>query len=862
MKNTIFKSRETRMDISAALPRAEHGETADDVTAEWQGPVRCVNLRPGADGGRLVPVDDLVAVTSVGEGSEPMLSWHHPMRGECLLLRNGNSLAVAMGLDGLPEGVECCGLGVLESKALCAIAEGDGRRVVVMTARRVYYVRADEESGGWVVEDARPTFPAVTLMASSYSTISAEVGERVLKGSYNAQSRRLEKVDRDGLRDDVCGAIEEISCVARAAGRCVDPLLMRYRLKDETGQTLFVSPVVMVGTDRGWQWSGEMSCGVTSAGSGLKREGFTVEGESYVAQLRLPSITDESLARRVKVLEVEAAGGLHCADVAGIVWNRLDASGGRLRFHAPGAGATMATDTAKLRELVVGTLARFEEMKETVACVSEPFSSEMSGRTIDVDIPGKGLSAEECNARMRRELKKPAKSRGMTEMLLSGCGMTAAAFTAGTAACNGDTTVWGNVTVLPFEGWGAGHYATATRADKSWTGTLSVERSVGRATCNSADYDHAPAQLSPLIVWPGEDGGTLTLKVKSGGGTAVERLELRAIPGSGVSVWLSATMKPLMLDYESGNAFTVGASTVKPVVMPGTIAGASAGRCLEPCGFTTAPGGLIAGITVATALSSAWDFSRDRFYVLGDGGIHLCVTNARHEPVALQLIDRRSVKSGAHIAVGTADRGVAAIASGEALTVRGSKTTDLPGKIPAEACGIGWDGEDVWILLADGKVQVRPGGALDHFYIRDNEAVASALSCGDGRLHLIDRDGFLHDSRHRGSSDKEVEWCCRVEMGNHVTDHTRGTIGAVLSITAIGIAMVASAVRARLTATTDGGAAPLALARLLLSVMISGTMKEALFLPVRGERRHWFQIGLKGRVSADMRLSGMSVHMR
>ena len=84
----------------------------------------------------------------------------------------------------------------------------------------------------------------------------------------------------------------------------------------------------------------------------------------------------------------------------------------------------------------------------------------------------------------------------------------------------------------------------------------------------------------------------------------------------------------------------------------------------------------------------------------------------------------------------------------------------------------------------------------------------------------------------------------------------------MLRITAIGLAMVASAVKARLTATTDGGAASIALVRLLLSAMISGPMRESLFLPVNSGRRHWFTIGLKGVVSPDMRLSGVSLHLK
>ena len=71
------------------------------------------------------------------------------------------------------------------------------------------------------------------------------------------------------------------------------------------------------------------------------------------------------------------------------------------------------------------------------------------------------------------------------------------------------------------------------------------------------------------------------------------------------------------------------------------------------------------------------------------------------------------------IASGTADRGVAAIAGGCAVNVKGSKVTDFPGITPATARGIGWAGGDLWIMLDGGKAQVRPSEAPDHFYLRD-----------------------------------------------------------------------------------------------------------------------------------------------
>lgn len=861
MKNTFGKTDGRRLDVAAALPHTAHGIDDSSATVGWQGTVSCRNLRPGSERGRLVPVDDFTTLAKVGAGSTPLLCWHHPGRGECLLLKNGNMLTIVTGCDREADAVSCHTTAPLASAPLCAVTEGDGSRVAVMTEIGAFYLSADETDGVWSVEEARPEFAAATFIADSYSTLTADVAETKLKGTYSSTSHRLEKSDRAALADDVTTAMEELESLARSAGRSIAPLLLRYRLTDADGRTLFLSPVVMTGTDKGYQPGEEMT--VTVSGNGdTRRAAFSIAAESFVPTLLLPDAAGDDAARRVKRLEVEAAGPLHAVDQSGIIADNLDMEAHKLRFYMPGMAVTMTGDTAKLRDTVLSALARFDSICEKVAAVSDPFATENLGKKIVLSVPCGGLTAAECHRRLTRAFAKAPRTRLPHETMLAGGGWRAAAFTAGTAATNGDTTIWGNITALPFERWGAAHFATATATERSWTGTLSVERKEGRATCNSAGYGDAPTQLSPLIVWPGEEGGTLTVRVKTAEGTASTTVILTPIAGSGLSAWLSPTLRPLQLSYTEEETFRVEASTVGRKTYTGAIVSAPASDSLAPSGMTGSPGHRIAGITTATALSSAWDFSRDRFYVFGESGINLCVTNARHEPVALQLIDKRAVKSRRDIAQGTADRGVAVIAGGCAVNVRGSKTTDFPGITPADAQGIGWDGGDLWIMLAGGMAQVRPSEAPDHFYLRDTPLTASAMSSGDGCLRIIDNNGKLRDSRHREQSEKEVEWSCRVELPDYVATPTRGALGSVLRLTSIGLAMVASAVKARLTATTDGGAASIALVRLLLSAMISGTMKESLFLPVNAGRRHWFTIGLKGTVSPDMRLSGISLHMK
>ena len=861
MKNTQRQTKSRRVDIAATLPHTSHGIANEKTTAEWQGPVSCTNLCPGKESGRLVPVDDFEGLAHVGRDARPILCWNHPHRGRCLLLQSGNMLTVVTGSEGGAETTLCHSLEPLKSRPMCAVAEGDGSTVAVMTPTGAYLLTADATEGLWHIKDANQEFPAAMFTSGGFTTLTTEVAEATLKGSYTATSRKLCKSDRIALRDDLSASIEEIECIARSSGRSIAPLLMRYRVKNATGQTLFLSPIVLIGTDKGYQLGEELKTAVTTGGS-MRREGFTLSVESFKPTLILPGQPGEEISERATTLEVEAAGPLHGADADGIVWNNLNLADGTLRFYMPGMAATMASDTEKIISHVLQVVARFDDLCETVAVVNNPFATENQGRIIELPIPNSGLTAKECRLRHVKAISRPLRERKSYETLLTGGGNTAARFTADTGTNNGDTTLWGNITVLPFESWGAGHFAISRAASKSWSATVSSENSAGRAVCNTAGYDNAPTELSPLIVWPVEEECTMTVKVKTSDGTAMETIKLSPIAGSGLSAWLSPNLKPLSLDYTSDTAFTTSASTIKGKEMTGSIVSAPSGAVLCPSGMMSAPGSRIVGITTATALSSAWDFSRDRFYIFGEGGINLCITNARHEPVAVQLLDGRCVKSRKDIAVGTADRGVAAIAGGCAVNVKGSRTCDFPGITPDTACGIGWDGGDLWIMLEGGKAQVRPSESPDHYYLRDTPQIVSSLSCGDGCLRIIDQSGMLCDSSHRVGSEKEIEWSCRVELPSYVPTPTRGAIGSVLRITAIGLAMVASAVKARFTASSDGGAAPIALARLLLSAMISGTMKESLFLPVNATRRHWFTIGLSGTVSPDMRLSGISLHLK
>ena len=858
MKITSNQPQSRRVDIEASLPRTDRGIMDATATAEWQGPVTCVNLKPGRQPGRLVPVEDFEALANVGAGTEPILCWDHPEKGRCLLMRTGNALTIVAGSDGGRDTTECHTIAPLPSRPLCAVAEGDGSHVVVMTAPKVYKLHTDNTENRWLINEAHPVFPTVMIRAGSFSTLTSEIAEANLKGSYTSTSQRLTDVDSKALRNDLTASMEEIENMARAAGRCIAPLLVRYRLRDENGHTLFLSPVTLVGTDKGYQLSDELNTSI----EGGRRSGSTLRVESFKPLLKLPEEIYDNTAKQIKQLEVEAVGPLHGVDTDGIVWNRIDAKNSTLRFFMPGIASTMTSDKGHLTDIVLRALARFDQLSEKVASISNPFSKENLGRETAISIPGAGRKASDLAKGLRNALIKRQKARPVHKTTLAGGGWTTASFTADTVANNGDTTLWGNVNVLPFEQWGAGHYSTDSLDAKSWTATVSVEQKEKRAVCNSSGYTNAPLQLSPLIVWPGEDGGTMTLKVKTSTGTAIEIFELMPLAGCGISVWLSPTLLPQKLSYSNDNEFTVQASTASLKRMTGSIISTNAACCLEPAGMMSSPGNRITGITTATALSSAWDFSRDRFYVFGEGGINLCVTNANHEPVAMQLLDGRAVTCRMAIASGTADRGVAAIAGGCAVNVKGSKVTDFPGITPATARGIGWAGGDLWIMLDGGKAQVRPSEAPDHFYLRDTPTVESSLSCGDGRLRIVDREGILRDSHHLTYNEKEVEWSCRAEIPGYMPTPTRGTLGSVLRITAIGLAMVASAVKARLTATTDGGAASIALVRLLLSAMISGPMRESLFLPVNSGRRHWFTSGLKGVVSPDMRLRGVSLHLK
>ena len=66
MKITSNQPQSRRVDIEASLPRTDRGIMDATATAEWQGPVTCVNLKPGRQPGRLVPVEDFEALANVG----------------------------------------------------------------------------------------------------------------------------------------------------------------------------------------------------------------------------------------------------------------------------------------------------------------------------------------------------------------------------------------------------------------------------------------------------------------------------------------------------------------------------------------------------------------------------------------------------------------------------------------------------------------------------------------------------------------------------------------------------------------------------------------------------------------------------
>lgn len=849
-----------KIDVKATLPAVNVPLSVNNETPTADGVVMCRNMRP-ADGtlDRLVPVDDMAAVASGLKEGRVLGVLDHSAFGTAAVVADGQAVKVITGI-GDPSAENKTFLLPLKSAPLCFLHDRDGSGIVMT------------ESGPWRLEWQRDAFelhdltetpPETSVAIGAEIPVTVGVPGATLKDDYTRSTSELSQTDSRALARALVKAYAVLVDKTSHAGYRVEPFLVRCRYQDAYGCDVYVSPAKLMLPPSGPALLDEQRCDVTEG----RREAFSIAAQAFKTVVSTPD-ADEAWAQRVATLVVEATPCLPLVNVSALsVDNRLAIENGSLRFFMPGASADMAPDTVCVVRRLEMMLSRFETLATEVMRIDDPFGAGASQqKTLEVKTDSTEVHSRTVavlKTLSKLEKQRSTKRQQRIDRLVARISLPHR-FVASAGALNGSSALWTGITEIPSRGWSIDEWSLTTDNATAWQACVIVEMTdkSRRAVWSGQGAAGAPLTITPMLYYPSEEAVAFEIRVATAAGVAVWRSGLQALPGSGIAVARGFGLTPVALNYRPDEDFAVAPHTLLPVHHRAMAVSVGADDLLSAAGAVEVAWADIKAATAATATTSAWDYSRNRFYLFGSGGIAMAVVNDSSAIVSVQSLSAKGVADARHIATDASASGVTALAGGSLVRIKGSTVTDLGGWLPAEVSALAFDGSDLWITGENSEAYVRPGAAEGFHYLRDTPVLTDVYSAPGRPMLIVNSHGELLDGSRRYVADKDVEWSCRLSFPDVVRPHLRGSMGTFLRLTSIGLRLVCSALKARFVATTDSGSASLALVRVLLSVLLEGSLKSALRLPVRIGGRSHITLTLKGTVAPDARLHGVMLVAR
>lgn len=440
------------------------------------------------------------------------------------------------------------------------------------------------------------------------------------------------------------GAYSALCARAEEAGLYMQPVLVRYRLTDADGVTLYVSQPTVAGLKEGWQCVEPMEADVTPLSQGIEIGETMLRAETFSLEAQLP---DYSEWPEVGLVELEVSPMLHPMDGSkdAAVAVRKDHSGNPVAaIGLPGATSWLSDLSVRRAKQVEELPGRCDRMMRTMRRLPA-----MAG-IVTVPPPAAGVYAEWMSETDMAEGVSDAGMRLVRE-LSSPHGMSARV--EGRA---GDTVAYGCVTPLPWPGPHPAELIVAHGGDevetevvagvtRVWFGNRMLERH-GELTVAAG----AVMSLTPAVTYPHPGATRIEVVVIRGEEQILGAVaELRPSADMSRGVWVSPGLHPLALTEREEDA--AGESLIM-TERSGVVALVSVGKGSNPVAAATVCSGSVKGLIATDRSLGSWDSSRGRLYaVTTDGVLGLTVSALRREIAAMMLAPQ--TVNGAAVCGGT-----------------------------------------------------------------------------------------------------------------------------------------------------------------------------------------------------------------
>lgn len=674
-----------------------------------------VNLR--ADSRGTLRGVGLPSVTRKGTGAVNVvegLVCRHGDRSESYFYLREGALWCANSLHGHRE------IAAMED-ARCGVAVSDG--VVLFCASGPRRFRYDGR-GRWTALPQPADFAPFVIERRDAGSESVDVGDIKLTGSYDSRSHELSMADRAAIGDALDKAYRRLVDTAAASHRYIQPVVARYEITGHDGSVLYRSAPVMVSPDAGVQGVG---CAVTvPAGTPGTLTGARLTATSFTLALVRAGGDDSIMEDFVADVRLTVSPQLHPSSPGLPSVCRYDgatSSAVAYTVYVPGYSYLVqpGAEGGLVRSRTLAVLSN-------INTALRPYAMPLRSYADDI----KTLSS----------LNSKLSSLNLNSKLSS------LNFTPRVAASNGDTIIYGGLTLIPFDGYAAAEMATGTEySDEGMPTAVRVTMADGSGVVRGGTVSGVGlSRFSALLTYP--SASARKMLVICGG--ARGEYDLEPTPDGAMSFRLAPDCRPLSL-ADSGAPFVLPAASAATVELPDTFAVAQASNslCLMASGRSEA-----GPVTcVASAPRVAWGVAKPGFYVMGRGGIMAVAPASSLGSLTSSLIDPRGVTSATAAAV--IPGGVAVVAGGELLSLSGTRATVLLDSCDAGTVAYSPSRRELWLVSSPMMtLAVGPGVVgtdvkvyqLDYgtVYSRTGITPSSAVTLG-ARMLIVDSSGNERD---------------------------------------------------------------------------------------------------------------------
>lgn len=749
-------------------------------------------------------------------------------------MQSGHTLGVIVD-NGNSREVECLkgsvtAIGILNGTPLRFDVVTPGIVRVLMRHSRTIYLSYRMDGGGtlsWEMHGPMPALPPLSITSCNETTLSESFGAMSLSGS-GATRGSLPPADERIVSEKVKSAYARLKSKASDMGLYLQPTLARYRVIDAWGDTMAVSPPVMVGAPGGFQGSGELRLtstdGLTTlSGGAVTARGYMLCIEGFAA---LPHPWRQ-LAKKVVIETVPQIDPVN-PEISCPMAITTNGATVTVAVHLAGYSATSAANSLRQRNLIVSALAHAHTNYLAQGTFTYPFR----------EMPSETRVGLREDAPLWDETEEPKGYRHMPWRDNTSFG-----------ACHstGDRLVLADRRIEPFAGYAPGMYAAEIGKGNGDTCVAIVSiQTVNNAGSNAVAVATAEGKraditaISPLLVYPDSEASKITFTIARGDEILTETYPLTPLPDAGVAYYLSPAMQPMQPRGKT-DQITVPEPTPptgRITVECGKIAICASSRLGAPLWQEACTHGEIVAIADAPRSRSTWDFSHRKLLLFGSDGTHVAALDTKGAIRSVAQLDTRPVNGTGSICVASGKNGktLIAVAGADLIEAGQSSVTTLVRHCRGEHPG--WCGRFGEIWLGGGEGPLRR--------ITFNGKNIEELEASFGSPELIPLQWgarlLLTGSRELLDTHEEVfpagGMPIRIET-RHLTDKP---------LTALRLNLFASTFDGTITITGDNGTR---IGQTLTSIKAKGSLNAPLNLRVVAPHRKWIGLRLDAKVSSD-----------